>query len=123
MDTLEKATRKNSTPVKVYCLPEERSRLKELAESTGYTLSTYMLRVGMGYEVKTILDNKRVEELSRINGDLSRLGNLLKLWLSDDPRTAKFGEPTIRAVLSKIESTQDDMRGVIRTVVLPKTKR
>jgi hypothetical protein len=50
-------------------------------------MSTYLMRVGLGYPVKSVLDNKRVEELCRINGDLGRLGGLLKLWLTDDPHT------------------------------------
>lgn len=59
----------------------------------------------------------------RINGDLGRLGGLLKLWLTNDERTAEFGEATIRAVLSKIESTQDQMQGVMREVLIPKAER
>jgi hypothetical protein len=56
--------------------------------------------------------------LARINGDLGRLGGLLKLWLTDDPRTARFGESTIRAVLARIEDTQSKMHEVMRAVVL-----
>jgi hypothetical protein len=65
-----------------------------------------------------MLDHQCVEQLARINGDLGRLGGLLKLWLTDDPRTAQFGEATIRAVLSKIEDTQAEMQHVMRAVVL-----
>ena len=77
----------------------------------------------MGYQVRSLVDNKRVEDLARINGDLGRLGGLLKLWLTDDPRTARFGESTIRAVLSRIEDTQDKMHEVMRAVVTPRSDR
>lgn len=60
------------------------------------------------------LTNRRVEEQTRINGDLGRLGVLLKLWLINDERTKDFGEATIRAVLAKIEDSQDKMHGVLR---------
>lgn len=120
---MEKITRKNSPPAKVYCLPEERGQLEALAAAANKSLSAYLLAVGLGYRIHGILDNRRVEELARINGDLGRLGGLLKLWLTDDPRTAAFGEATIRALLSKIEATQDAMHGVIRQVVLPRTER
>jgi hypothetical protein len=119
---MTQATRKNTTPIKVYCLPEERAAIKANAAATGHTASNYLLRVGIGYPIKSILDNKRVEELIKINADLGRLGGLLKLWLTNDERTATFGEPTIRAVLSKIEETQDVMHEVIRHVVLPRSK-
>ena len=113
-------TRKSSPPIKVYCMPDERKEIKGHAAGAGLSMSTYLLNVGLGYRVTGILDNKRVEELARINGDLGRLGGLLKLWLTDDPRTATFGESTIRAVLGKIESTQAEMLGVMRAVILPK---
>lgn len=120
---MEKQTRKNSPPVKVYCLPEERKQLEALSRAAGLSVSSYLLSVGLGYRVSGILDNKRVEALLRINADLGRLGGLLKLWLTDDPRTAAFGEATIRAVLSKIEDTQSEMRDIMRAVVLPRSER
>lgn len=123
MERSSKTTRKGSPPIKVYCLPDERSHVEANAKAAGLSLSTFLLNVGVGYRVAGILDNKRVEELARVNGDLGRLGGLLKLWLTDDPRTAQFGEPTIRALLSKIEATQDEMLTVIRAVVIPRGER
>jgi hypothetical protein len=118
-----KITRKSSSPIKVYCLPEERRQIEENGKDVGLSMSTYLLNVGMGYQVRGILDNKRVEELARINGDLGRLGGLLKLWLTNDQRTAAFGEATIRALLSKIEDTQGKMHEVMRAVVMPRMDR
>ena len=116
-------TRKGSPPVKVYCLPDEKRALELAAKSVGMSISTYLRNVGMGYQARSILDNKRVEELARINGDLGRLGGLLKLWLIDDVRTRNFGGATLLAVLSKIEATQDRMHEVMKEVVTPKAKR
>ena len=120
---MKQPTRKGSQPAKVYCLPSERQEIQALADAAGLTVSTYLLRVGLGYRIEGILDNQRVEELARINGDLGRLGGLLKLWLTNDPRTAKFGESTIRAVLAKIEETQQQMQDVMREVILPSRRR
>lgn len=119
---MKKVSRKTCPPIKVYCMPDDREEIALLAKNSGNTMSTYLLRVGLGYPVRSILDNKRVEELCRINGDLGRLGGLLKLWLTDDPRTAQFGEATIRALLSKIEDTQSAMHEVIQKVVMPRQK-
>ena len=115
-------TRKGSPPIKVYCLPEERQQVAANARAVGLSLSTYLLNVGVGYQVRGIVDHKQVEELARINGDLGRLGGLLKLWLTDDVRTAKFGEATVRALLERIETTQDQMAGVMRAIVRPKAE-
>ena len=86
-------------------------------------MAAYLRRVGLGHRLPGILDHRRVEELARINGDLGRLGGLLKLWLTNDERTAAFGEATIRAVLAKIVDTQDEMHAVMRAVVLPQQGR
>jgi hypothetical protein len=118
---MKNTTRKNTPPIKVYCLPHERDEIKALAAASGKTASRYLLAVGMGYRPKNILDHRCVEELAKINGDLGRLGGLLKLWITNDERTAGFGEPTIRALLSKITEAQSSMHEVMRKVVLPKS--
>lgn len=122
-NTTTPPTRKGSTPIKVYCLPEEKQQLEANAAATGLSTSAYLLKVGLGYRVRGILDHRRVEELARINGDLGRLGGLLKLWLSDDARTADIDATTLRAVLAKIERTQDDMLKVMQSVVSAKAGR
>jgi hypothetical protein len=119
----QRGTRKNTTPVKVYCLQEERAQLQANARAAGKSVSTYLLHVGLGYPVRGILDQRRVEELLRINGDLGRLGGLLKLWLTNDERTAAFGESTIRALLTKIEATQCELLDVVRAVLVPRDGR
>lgn len=120
MEKDSKATRKNSPPIKVYCLPEERDQIEANAKAAGLSLSTYLLNVGMGYQIRGIVDNKQVEELAKVNGDLGRLGGLLKLWLTNDARTLQFGEATIRAVLSRILDTQDKMIELMASVVRPR---
>jgi hypothetical protein len=112
-------TRKANPTVKVYCLPEERTQLQANAAAAGMSVSSYLVNVCLGYRVRGIEDHQYVEQLIRVNGDLGRLGGLLKLWLTNDERTAIVGESRIRAVLGKIQATQDELRAAIRTVVLP----
>ena len=121
-DKDKQPTRKHRQ-LRVPVLPVEEEAIKKMAASAGLPVAAYLRNVGLGYQVRGILDNKRVEELARINGDLGRLGGLLKLWLTDDPRTHQFGESTIRALLSKIEDTQHKMHEVMRAVVMPRTDR
>lgn len=122
MKETKSITRKGSKPIKVYCLPEERALIEQKAAAAGLSLSAFLLAVGQGYEVKGITDYERVRELARINGDLGRLGGLLKLWLTDDVRTAKFGEATILALLGRIEVTRDEMGRVMKAVVRPRAE-
>lgn len=113
-------TRKGSAPLKVYCLPQERALIAANAAAAGMSVSAYLLAIGQGYEVRGVLDYAHVRELARINGDLGRLGGLLKLWLTNDERTAAFGSATIRALLHKIEATQDQMGSIMLSVVMPR---
>ncbi len=115
-------TRKHSTPIKVYCLPEEKVQIEANAKAAGMSAARFLREVGQGYRVQGIVDYAQVRELARMNGDLGRLGGLLKLWLTNDPRTAQFGEATIRAVLSRIEATQDKMGQVMNDVVRPRAR-
>lgn len=119
MDPNSKPPTRKSHQLRVPVMPEEALEIRRLATTAGLPVAAYLRSVGLGYRLHGILDHQRVEELARINGDLGRLGGLLKLWLTDDPRTAKFGETTILAVLSKIEDSQRDVQRIMREVVLP----
>ena len=122
MEASEKVTRKGSAPIKVYCLPEERAAIEANAQAAGMSTSAYLLAVGQGYRVQGVTDYENVRELVRVNGDLGRLGGLLKLWLTDDPRTARFGDATILALLGRIEATQDEMSRLMKSVVQPRAE-
>lgn len=72
----------------------------------------------MGMQVRGVLDQKAVVELSKVNGDLGRLGGLLKMWLSNDERLAIFKkdqvEASIREALEKIQVLQDQMFDAVK---------
>ena len=116
-DEPKKITRRNSTPIKIYCLPEERELIEKNAKAAGKSVSSFLLAVGQGYKVTGIVDAEQVQEMAKVNGDLGRLGGLLKWWLTDDARTAKFTPSTIRAVLSKIEDTQEEIGALMKKAI------
>ncbi|WP_262965416.1 conjugal transfer transcriptional regulator TraJ [Methylobacter psychrophilus] len=119
----KKPTRKGSTPIVVRVTPDEKAAIAEFSRQTGRSMSAYLRMLGLGYLPKSLVDNDRVMELAKINGDLGRLGGLLKLWLTNDVRTAQFGESTLRAALARIEDTQDKMIAVMKTVVRPRAEK
>lgn len=86
------------------------------------SVARYLREVGQGYRIQGITDYERVRELARINGDLGRLGGLLKLWLTDDVRMARFGEYTILRLLARIEATQDTMAQVMKAIIRPRAE-
>ena len=120
MDNKKKVTRKHSPPIKVYCLPGEKQQIEAQARQAGMSAARFLREIGQGYQITGVVDCQQVRELARINGDLGRLGGLIKLWLTQDQRARAFGEDTIRAVLSRIEATQDQMADVMTRIVMPR---
>lgn len=117
------ATKKKRPPIKVYCTPAEKEAIEANARAAGMSSARYLREIGQGFSVRGVMDYEKVRELAAMNGDLGRLGGLLKLWLTNDARTAHFGESTIRALLARIEKTQDQMTDVMREVIYPRAER
>ncbi len=113
-------TRRHHLRVPVF--PDEQEAIQRQAKQAGMSVARYLREVGQGYRIQGIVDYEQVRELARINGDLGRLGGLLKLWLTNDERTAQFGEATLRAVLGRIEATQDEMGKIMISVVMPRAE-
>lgn len=109
--------------LRVPVFPDEKEEIERQARQAGLSVARYLREVGQGYEIKGITDYERVRELARINGDLGRLGGLLKWWLTDDIRTASFGADTIQRLLARIEDTQDQMAAVMKNIVRPRADR
>ncbi|MET0376730.1 MAG: conjugal transfer transcriptional regulator TraJ [Rhizorhabdus sp.] len=121
MDEEKMPTRKDSPAIKVRVLPDEKAQLEKLARATGLSVSGYLRLVGLGYQPRSVVDLEKARELVAVNGDLGRLGGLLKLWLSDDARLAEMGpekvERIIRGTLEKIEANQVELRDIARAVL------
>jgi hypothetical protein len=122
MSEEKKPGKKRSHHLRVPVFDDEKDAIEAQATRAGMSVARYLREVGQGYQIKGVVDYEQVRELARINGDLGRLGGLLKLWLTDDVRTAQFGQSTILAVLSKIEATQEEMGKVMTKVVMPRSE-
>ncbi|ADP99965.1 MULTISPECIES: conjugal transfer transcriptional regulator TraJ [Gammaproteobacteria] len=122
MSEEKKPGKKRSHHLRVPVFDDEKEAIEAQAARAGMSVARYLREVGQGYQIKGVVDYEQVRELARINGDLGRLGGLLKLWLTDDVRTAQFGQSTILAVLSKIEATQEEMGKVMTKVVMPRSE-
>ena len=106
--------------LRVPVFPEEKEIIRQQAKAAGFSMARYLREVGQGYKISGFMDYEKVLELFRINGDLGRLGGLLKLWLSNDERAAQYGSTTIQSLLLKIEQTQEEMRRIMLSVVMPR---
>jgi hypothetical protein len=108
--------------LRVPVLPEEKERIELNARETGLSVAAFLREVGQGYQPDSVVDLDQVQEMVRINADMGRLGGLLKLWLTDDARMARFSTKAIVALLNRIEAFRAEMTTIMRSVVMPRTK-
>lgn len=96
-------------PIKVYVTDEDRARIEAGAEATRLSLSDFMRSAALGVQIKSAYDLEAVRALAKVNGDLGRLGGLLKLWLADSPGVgAKEGD--VQQLLEQIKTTAAEVR-------------
>lgn len=60
---------------------EEKKIIDESSLLTGLSRSDYLRSVALGHELKSAVDKERIQDMLRVNGDLGRLGGLIKYWL------------------------------------------
>lgn len=103
--------------LKVPVFDEEAAVIQEQARGVGMTVAAYLRAVGQGYEPRAVVDRDQVDAMLRVNGDLGRLGGLLKLWLTDDAKLAAFDSGQVRqaviAALRRIDENQASLRQAI----------
>ena len=93
----------------------EKQAIAQNAADCGLNPGTFLRHLGLGHQVKGVVDQKAVLDLLQVNADLGRLGGLLKLWLTDDEhRPALAQQREIVALIREIADTQ----GRLRTRVL-----
>lgn len=87
---------------RVVVSPEERAAIDASADRLGMSTSSYLRSLGLGYQPLGHLDREAAERLEKVNHDLARLGNLLKLWLSDDAKLAVFEPGQAAAYIGRL---------------------
>ncbi len=92
---------------------EESNKITENAKNTGLHPASMLRKLGCGYKPHSTIDVQHILSMLRVNGDLGRLGGLLKLWLTDDQKVKHFQKRDIDALLNRIVSLQDDLVEVI----------
>ena len=87
----------------------EKQEIIDKAQAAGLSMARYMRMVSLGYTVPSVIDNRQIEQLLRINGDMGRIGGLLKVWLTNDVWLKSTSESDIEDTLYSIRSTQNAM--------------
>jgi len=113
-------TRKHGKHLRVPVLPDEETLIKENAARASLTVAEYLRRLSLGHVIKGTIDSENVLKLVKVNADQGRLGGLLKLWLTDDPKLAlaniAWTPAVVRALLKRIEANQDEMLRLVQAL-------
>jgi hypothetical protein len=111
-------SRRRARHLRVPVNAEEAMGIEAHAREVGMSIAAYLRAVGLGYQPRAVVDHEKLHEMLRINGDLGRLGGLLKLWLTDDSKLAGYDQAqlqlAIRSALRRIERTQEQLQGIVR---------
>jgi hypothetical protein len=102
--------RRKRLMLSVWALPEEKEIVDGRARGYGLSTSSYLLRLGMGNEPQSTLDQEAVQTLAKLNGDQGRLGGLLKLLLTNEDKLRRAGNRA--ALVAQIESVLSDVKQV-----------
>ena len=105
---------KRSHHLRVPVNASEKAAIEGCAAQVNLSVAAWLRSVGQGITPRSTCDMAAIDDLLRINADLGRLGGLLKLWLTDEPRALRFGVKDIRALLHKIEDTHDLLGAHVR---------
>jgi hypothetical protein len=108
-DTKKGKTRRESTPVKVWVTPEEKSLIAGKAAAHSMSASAYLRALGLELAVQSTIDHRAVLDLVKINADLGRLGGLIKVWLNSNEH---WESSSGRAMQRKLDGTLAEIRAL-----------
>ncbi len=97
--------------IKTYLTNEEYGEIQAQAEKAGLSLSKFVSRVSLGYQVPSLENQQARRELLKINADLGRLGGLLKQTLASG-----FDAATIKTLLRQIDIRQNELKAAVRRI-------
>ena len=111
-----KITRRDSTRITLYLLPDEKKFIDENAERLNISANEFIRASIRGQQFPSYVDQDSIRELLKLRADLGRLGGLLKLWLTNDHKTAKFNVAVILQLLGRINSDMDRIHSYLSTL-------
>ena len=111
-------TRVRKKAIYVWVKADEKEQIEANAKACKKSASSFLRELGMGYTPKSMVDHEAVSDLMQLNGDLGRMGGLLKMWLTNDEDfRGREGEMVeVATLLSRINELRDEIREKVRSV-------
>ena len=72
MDAKKEKTRRESSPIKVWVTPDEKSAIRAKGGANSLSASSYLRRLGLALSVESTIDRRAILDLVKINADLGR---------------------------------------------------
>lgn len=98
--------------------------LQSKANSANLSISEYLRNLGMNYPIQSRLEWKVVEELTRLRGDLGRLGGLYKLWIYKNEETKlNLGNRSFQSIselVDEMEEREKEIMHIARSLLREK---
>ena len=107
MDAKNEKTRRESTPIKVWVTPEEKDAIRAKAGAHSLSASCFLRRLGLAMPLQSMIDQRAILDLVKINADLGRFGGLIKMWLTTN---ADFESLCAQGLQRRLENTLSDVR-------------
>lgn len=96
---------------------KEKNEIKRLASLHNMKVSEYVRHKALSYQSEPLVDSEKVKLLLEKNAELSRLGNLLKVWVLNDPKSSMKLRANIELklpeILERIEKYELEINEII----------
>lgn len=100
---------------------EEKNEIKRLASLHNMKVSEYVRHKALSYQSEPLVDSEKVKLLLEKNAELSRLGNLLKVWVLNDPKPSMKLRANIELklpeILERIEKYELEINEIIDSIL------
>lgn len=100
---------------------KEKNEIKRLASLHNMKVSEYVRHKALSYQSEPLVDSEKVKLLLEKNAELSRLGNLLKVWVLNDPKSSMKLRANIELklpeILERIEKYELEINEIIDSIL------
>jgi putative plasmid conjugal transfer protein len=88
--------------VSIRLTEEEKKEIERKADACCLTRSQYIRQTALGIVPRSKLDHQAVHALAKLNGDIGRVGGLLKLWLTRNEDADLHHSLDVREIVKEI---------------------
>ena len=108
-------TRKRTKHIMVRVSPEEKKLLEEGAGRCDLSVPAWLRKLGLGHRPASQVDIQALEKIAQLQGDLGRVGGLLKMWLSDR-HAAQARRLDVPDLVIQLHALQADMKAKVEAL-------